>query len=124
MGVALVAIAGVASMWSGLSLLFRTSCGWMALLTALDAALMLRLAAYPPGRARAVWTMVITLGTVAAAWYLISAAQIGALMGYRPADAVWKISPGLAWLYTTTNFAWTDAAWLLGALALAWRFGR
>ena len=61
---------------------------------------------------------------MAVAWYLLSAAQIGLLMGYRPADAVWKISPGLAWLYTSTNFDWIDALWLAGGVAAAWRIGR
>lgn len=122
--VAVVAVAGVAAVWSGLSLVFRSNCGWMALVTALDAALLLRLAAIPPGRARAGWAVAITLATVAVAWYLVSAAQIGMLMGFRPADAVWKISPGLAWLYGVTNFGWLDAAWLGAGLFAAWRFGR
>ncbi|MBB5207140.1 hypothetical protein [Chiayiivirga flava] len=122
--VAVVAVAGVAAVWSGLSLVFRSNCAWMAVVTALDAALLLRLAAVPAGPARAGWAIAITLATVAVAWYLVSAAQIGLLMGFRPADAVWKISPGLAWLYGTTNFGWVDAAWLLGALGIAWRFGR
>lgn len=122
--VAVVAVAGVAAVWSGLSLVFRGNCGWMAVVTALDAALLLRLAAIPPGRARAGWAIAITLATVVVAWYLVSAAQIGLLMGFRPADAVWKISPGLAWLYAQSNATWGDLAWLLAALGIGWRVAR
>lgn len=124
LAVALVAVAGVAAVWSGLSLVFRGSCGWMAVVTALDAALLLRLAAWPPGRARAGWTVAITLATVVVAWYLIAAAQIGLPMGARPAEAIWKISAGLAWLYTWTNWSWADLAWLVVALGVGWRAGR
>lgn len=122
--VAVVAIAGVAAVWSGVSLMLRASCGWMAVVTALDAALLLRLANWPPGRGRAAWTLVITLGTVLVAWYLIAAAQIGLPMGVRPAEAIWKISPGLAWLYAQSNADWGDLAWLLAALGIGWRIGR
>lgn len=122
--VALVAVLGVAAVWSGVSLMFRSNCAWMAVVTALDAALLLRLAAVPPGRARAGWAIAITLATVCVALFVIAAAQIGLLMGFRPADAVWRISPGLAWLYTSTNVGWLDGVWLAAALALAWRAGR
>ena len=119
-----MAVLGVAAVWSGVSLMFRSHCAWMAVVTALDTALLLRLAAVPPGRARAGWAVAITLATVCVALFVIAAAQIGLLMGFRPADAVWRISPGLAWLYTSTNVGWIDGVWLAAALALAWRAGR
>lgn len=124
LSVSIVAVAGVGAVWSGLSLMLRSGCGWMAVVTALDAALLLRLANVPAGNTRAVWAVGITLATVLVAWFLIAGAQIGLLMGFRPADAIWKISPGLAWLYTRTNVGWIDLMWLAGGLGLAWRFGR
>lgn len=122
--VALVAVLGVAAVWSGVSLMFRSHCGWMAVVTALDAALLLRLAAVPPGRTRAGWAVGITVATVGVALFVIAAAQIGVLMGFRPSEAVWRISPGLAWLYTATNVGWLDGIWLAAGLGLAWRVGR
>jgi len=124
LAISLVAVLGVAAVWSGFSLMFRSNCAWMAVVTALDAALLLRLAAVPPGRARAGWAVAITLATVCAALFAIAAAQIGLLMGFRPADSIWRISPGLAWLYTTSNMGWLDGVWLAAALTLAWRVGR
>jgi len=120
----MAAIAGVAAVWMGVSVMLRGPCSWMAVVAALDAALLLRLASFPPGRERAAIAVAITAATVIFAGFLFATAHVGLLMGMRPSESVWKMSPGLALLYVQANTGLFDLAWVLGALGLAWRTGR
>ncbi len=121
---AAVAIAGVAAIWTGAALITRGNAGWMALVAALDAALLVRLAGYPRGSDRAVAATLITGATAVAAGFLLATARIGLAMGLRPADAVGRMSLDLAWLYVSSNAGLIELGWLLGALLLAWKIGR
>jgi hypothetical protein len=120
----LAAVAGVAAIWSGLTVLRGDPCGWMAIVAALDAALLLRLASFPPGRERAAFAVAITLATVAAAAFLFATAHVGLLLGMRPSESVWKMSVGLARLYVQANTGWVELAWVAAAVAIAWRSSR
>jgi hypothetical protein len=122
--VSVVAIGGVGAIWAGVSLIVGSNAGWMALVAALDAALLLRLSGYPTSSERAFFAVMITLGTSACAGYLIATARIGMAMGLRPADAIGRMSLELGWLYVESNSGWVELGWLAGACLLAWRLGR
>lgn len=120
----IVAILGLAAVWTGLSVHFRGLCMWMLVVVSLDAALLLRLAGLPGGRTRLLMVGVVSVLTVAVAAVLIAASQIGRSMGLPPSDAFARMSPGLAQMYFESHLRWSDALWLLPALALGWRVGR
>lgn len=112
-----VAVLGLAAVWAGVSVHFRSPCSWMLVVVAVDAALLLRLAGLPAGRVRLLLTAVVTVLTVIAAALLVSAAQIGLGMGLPPNEALPALSPGLVWLYLQAQLGWLDALWLLPAAA-------
>ncbi|MGQ0801728.1 MAG: hypothetical protein ACT4NL_16640 [Pseudomarimonas sp.] len=116
----IAAVAGVAAIWSGLTVMLRDPCGWMAVLAALDAALLLRLASFPPGRERALFALVITWATAVAGAYLFASARVGLLLGMMPSESIWKMSYSLAYLYVQANTGWVELAWLAAASVLAW----
>jgi hypothetical protein len=120
----LAAVAGVAAIWSGLTVMLGGPCGWMAVVAALDAALLLRLASFPAGRERAAFALVITAATVAAGAFLFATAHVGLMLGMRPSESVWKMSLGLASLYVQANTGWVELAWVGAALMIAWLSNR
>jgi hypothetical protein len=120
----LVAIAGVAAIWAGVSLATASNVGWMALVAGADAALLLRLAGYPAGVDRALMALIVTLATAAFGGFLIATSKIGLAMGLRPAEAIGRMSLDLAWLYVEANAGWTELGWLAAGCVLAWRLGR
>lgn len=116
-----VAIVGVAAFWAGVSLVAGGLCAWMAVLAALDAVLLLRLANWPAGRARVVLALVVVALTVLVAGYFIATAQIGRSMGMRPFEALPRMSVDIASLYLRSNLGWIDAVWVALAGIVAWR---
>jgi hypothetical protein len=119
-----VAIAGIAAIWAGVAAITGTQCAWFAVVAALDAALLLRLAAWPTGRSRAVFALSITVATVLCANIFVAAAQIGRVMGLRPYEALPRMSLELAALHTHANTGWLEWIWYAIAVALAYRLGR
>ena len=116
-----VAVIGVAAVWAGLSLITNGPCGWMAVLAALDAILLLRLANWPPGRSRVAVALGVIGLTVICAGYFIATAQIGRMMGMRPYEALPRMSVDLASLYLRANVGWAEALWLMLAGVVGWR---
>ena len=96
----------------------------MAVVAALDAVLLLRLASWPPGRARAAVALGTTLLTVALANYFVAATLIGLSMGMRPFESVPRMSLELAMLYAGSNNGWMELGWTALACVVAWRLGR
>lgn len=119
-----VAVVGVAAVWAGMSLVTRSLCGWMAVIAALDAALLLRLANWPGGRGRALAALAVVVLTVLVAAYFVATAQIGRTLGLRPFEALPRMSLELAALYLRSNAGWVEALWSLSATAVAWRAAR
>jgi len=120
----MAAIAGVAAIWTGISLVTRSNAGWMAVVAAFDAALLLRLAGYRPGNDRALFALIVMLATTALAAFLIATTAIGLPMGLRPYHAVGRMSLELAWLFVQANSGWVELGWLGAASVLAWKAGR
>jgi hypothetical protein len=120
----LVAIAGVAAIWAGVSLATASNVGWMALVAGADAALLLRLSGYPAGIDRGLMALIVTVSTAAFGGFLIATAKIGLAMGLRPIEAIGRMSIDLAWLYVEANAGWAELGWLAAGCVLAWRLGR
>jgi hypothetical protein len=97
-------LLGVVTVWVTLALLTGLACGWMALVAALDFALLLRLVLAPPGPARtAIAVLATALACVASAW-LIVAGQFGAVLGLDPIASALRLGPVLAWEFTRLGF--------------------
>ena len=102
---------GAAAVWTLASLWGDRLFAWMAVVAALDVALLLRYARMPAGRGRALLALAGTaLAVVLANWW-IAGSQIGAMVGLAPWDSLARMGGGYAW--TLVRLA-NDAA------ALAW----
>lgn len=117
-------VLGVAALWLAAGLGLAAMCGWMALVAAADMALMLRLSAMAPGRARAWVSLAGTAVAIAVSGWLLAAAQIGVLLGLAPWESAHRIGPGLVWDLLRYGSGPWDWAFVLLALPLAWRLGR
>ena len=120
----LAGVAGMVAIWLAASLAIGMPSGWLALVAALDLAVLLRLAAMPAGPARA-WAA--TAGTALAivlSYWFVAATIIGLPMGLRPLESATRMGPVLAGeLIRHASSGW-DLAWALLALPLAWRLAR
>jgi len=112
----LIGCAGFAAAWVLLALWSRQQAGWMALLAAIDAALLLRLGRFPAGSLRIVLAVAATLAMAVLAQWTIVAAHIGAGMGLQPWDSALKLGPDHAW--TLLRLANGTGDWLFLAASL------
>jgi hypothetical protein len=120
----LVATAGIAAMWAGIAAITLGQAAWMAIVAALDAALLLRLANWPAGTARAGLATAITVLTIIVANGLVATALIGRAMGLRPYEAMSGMSFELAALHARSNNGTIELVLYVAAIAVAWRLGR
>jgi len=119
-----VGILGLAAGWTGAALVTRSQSGWIALVAAVDAAIMLRLAGFPAGRLRALISVLMTLAAIALANYLIVAARLGTRLGIEPAESARLLSVEMAWVLAGyANSGW-DLAFIAISAVLAWWWGR
>jgi len=110
---------GFAAAWVLLALARDRQCSWMALLAALDAVFLLRLARVPAGRTRVLLAVAGTALTIALANWGIAAAQIGRAMGLLPWESLGKLGPFYAWTLASLANPPMDLWWLAASLALA-----
>lgn len=115
----LLGSGGFAAAWVLLSLMSDSQCSWMALLAALDAAVLLRLARVPAGSGRAIVAVLATACIIALANWGIAAAQLGKMLGLLPWDSALKLGPHHAWTLIQLANDGTDMAWMGAALVLA-----
>lgn len=106
----LAGVLGIVTVWVTVALWTDLACGWMALVAAVDHALLLRLVHAPAGRARAALAVAATLVAIAAAAWLIVAGQLGAVVGMQPLASALRLGPVLAWEYTRIGFGFWDWA--------------
>ncbi|WP_374605302.1 hypothetical protein [Arenimonas sp.] len=117
-------VLGMVALWSVVSLWLRSPSGWLALVAALDLALLLRLSAMPPGRARAWAAVAGTALAIALGYWFHAAISMGLMLGLQPVDSALRLGPVLAGeLLRHATSAW-DIAWALLALPLAWKLAR
>ena len=96
-GVLLLASAGAAAIWTLVSLAVDRQLGWMAIVAALDAAVVLRFMRMPAGPARMLLAAAGTLLAIALANWWIAGGQMGALVGFPPWDAIPRLGAAHAW---------------------------
>ena len=110
---------GFAAAWVLLAFARDQQCSWMAILAALDAALLLRMARMPRGWLRAMLAVIATASTIVLANWGIAAAQIGRAMGLMPWESMTKLGPFYAWTLVNLANPPIDLLWLATALVLA-----
>lgn len=113
---------GFAAAWILMATWLQRACSWMAVLAALDAALLLRITRFPAGRTRMLLTVGATATMIALACWGLAAARIGGPLGLLPWESMLKMGTGFGWLLvqlgtTTADLAWFGAALLVAALA-------
>jgi hypothetical protein len=117
--VALAGLLGTVTVWVTIALLTDLACGWMALVAAVDIALLLRLVRAPTGTARTMLAILATsLACVASGW-LIVAGQFGQVLGLDPLSSALRLGPVLAWQFTQLSFGPWDWACVSFAPLLA-----
>ena len=119
-----VGVLGAAAAWSVVYLWLRGPAAWMGLLAAADMALMLRLAAAPPGRGRAVLATIGTASAIAIGLWMVAATQMALLIGITPLESAQRLGPVLAGELLRHGTDGWDVAMLVLSLPLAWRLGR
>jgi len=114
-----LASLGIAAVWVLLSLRLDRQSSWMAVVAALDAALVLRLLRVRPGAMRAAWGVLATLVAILAANWAIVASWLGGYMGLLPWESMLKLGPELGALLVRLSNSPADLAWLAAALLVA-----
>ena len=105
--------------WIMLALYLERPCSWMAVLGAIDAAVILRFAGMPAGWARATWAVVATALMIVLANWGIAAVQMGISMGLNPWDSAMKLGLGHAWTLAGLANHGIDLMWMAMALVVA-----
>ncbi len=118
-GLLLLASFGAAAAWVLVAMALDTQASWMALVAAVDAALIVRLARLRPGAMRALYGVLATLLAILAANWGIVAAWLGRSLGLLPWESMLKLGPEFGWLLMRLGNGATDLAWLAAALLVA-----
>jgi hypothetical protein len=114
-----LATLGCAAAWILVSLAVGRQSSWMAVVAAVDAAILLRVARVPPGALRAASGAVATLATIALANWGIAAGEVGRALGMLPWEAAARLGPHYAWTLAGLANGPADCTWLAAALLLA-----
>mgnify|MGYP001761422436 CR=1 FL=1 len=106
-----VGCVGFAAIWVLLAGGFGRPLHAMAVVAALDAALLLRLVRMRPGLSRALAGVLVTATIIVLAQWGVIAGQVGSMFGLLPWESALRLGPSLAWVI---------AGLALDAVALAW----
>ena len=115
----LLGAAGFIALWTTLSLTTGGQHGWMAILAALDVALMLRLGRWPRGRGRIIAAVAGTAVVIVATQWLVIAGQLGRMLGLTPLQSAIKLGTHHAWTLAQLANGLLELAMVALALALA-----
>lgn len=115
---------GFAAAWVLLACAHDRQSSWMALLAAMDAVFLLRLARMPSGAARGIACVAATAFAVALANWGIAALQVGRMMGLTPWESLDRLGLAYGWTLATLANGPADLAWLAASLVLAFLAGR
>jgi len=110
---------GCAAAWILLALSTGRLCAWMALVAAIDAAVLLRLAREPAGAGRLVAAVLATAITILVAYWGIIATELARTVGVLPVESAVKLGLHHAWTLAALATTQADLAWLGAGLALA-----
>lgn len=115
----LLGVGGFAAVWVLVGLYSDAQSSWMAVLGALDVALMLRLGQWPAGPKRATLGVAATLAMMLLANWGITSGQLGDVLGLQPWDSALKLGIHHAWTLAQLANGAGDALWLVVALVVA-----
>lgn len=115
----LLATLGCAAAWILVALAAGRQSSWMAVVAAIDAAVLLRVARAPAGAGRAVAGVAATLATIALANWGIAAGEIGRTVGMLPWEAAIRLGPDYAWTLAGLANGTADRLWLAAAVVVA-----
>lgn len=118
-GLLLLGSLGIAAAWILVADARNTQSSWMAVVAALDAAWLLRLARVRPGALRALAGCLATALAIVAAGFGIIAAQLARPMGLLPWESALKLGAEHAWTLARLANGPVDIAWLLAGLVIA-----
>lgn len=108
-----------AAIWTLLAVYTGRPCGWMAVLAALDVALMLRWGGMPRGATRMLVAVLATAAIAVLVNWVTAATQIGLAMGLNPWDSALKLGMDYAWTLAGLANRTADRIWMAVALVLA-----
>jgi len=115
----LLGSVGIAAAWILLADARGTQSSWMAVVAALDAAWLVRLARARPGAMRAIAGTMATLLAIVIANWGIAASQLARPMGMVPWESALKLGPHHAWTLASLANAPVDLAWCAAGLVVA-----
>lgn len=111
--------AGFAAAWILLAASRDSQLSWMAVLAALDAAMLLRLGRMRGGMPRALLAVLATAVAIVLANWGIAAAQIGRMLGLLPWESAMRLGLDYAWNLVVLANGPVDLAWFAVALVAA-----
>ncbi|MCD9005554.1 hypothetical protein LDO31_04755 [Luteimonas sp. XNQY3] len=110
---------GIAAAWILLADARGAQTSWMAVIAALDAAWLVRLARARPGLVRALaGTAATVLAIVVANWGIV-ASQLARPMGMLPWESALRLGPHHAYTLASLANSTVDLAWLGAAIVVA-----
>ena len=115
----LLGVGGFAAVWVIVGLYRDAQSSWMAILGALDVAMLVRLGRWQPGPGRAALAVVATAATILVANWGITSGQLGAVLGLLPWDSALRLGMNHAWTLAQLANGVGDALWLGLALVVA-----
>lgn len=115
----LLATLGCAAAWILVALAAGRQSSWMAVVAAIDAAVLLRVARAPAGPSRAVAGIAATLATIVLANWGIAAGEVGRSVGMLPWAAAIRLGPDYAWTLAELANGAGDRLWLTAAVVVA-----
>ena len=111
-------------LWLLVALIVDRQCAWMAVITAADIALLLRLGRAAPGLPRAAVAVVATLATIALTNWTIAATQMGGPMGLKLVDSFQRLGTDHAQTLLGLANRPMELAWYAVAVIVALWLGR
>ena len=115
----LLGIAGCAALWVLVSMITGRVSSWMAVVAALDAALLLRMAQVRPGLRRALWGVLATAAAIALSVWVVVAGLLGRMLGLSPWESALKLGTHHAWTLAQATHGLADVAWLAAGVVIA-----
>ena len=112
-------IAGISAGWVAVAQLSGSSSSWLALVAAVDMAVLLRLTHAPVGKMRIVLAVLATALAILLAHWMMAAIRMGGLIGLAPLDSALRLGPNLAWQIARLGLDRVDGVLLAAALPLA-----
>ena len=119
LALALAGSIGIAAAWVLVAQATGRHCSWMAVVAAVDAALLLRMGGSRPGLGRALAGVSATALAIALANWGIAATEVGRQLGLTPWASLAKLGVEHGWLLLRLANDAVDLAWLAAGLVVA-----